>query len=160
MSKPPSIREGGAEDIGPLLTIMERAFDPAFGEAWNRGQCLGIMSLPDVWLSFAEVTGADGLRRPVGFALSRLLIEEVELLLLAVEPAFRGQGLGQALIERTAQIAAQRRAGRVLLEVRDGNCALNLYRRCGFSMIGRRRSYYRGPGGITYDALTLARPIG
>jgi len=159
VSRPPSIREGAAEDIDPLLTIMERAFDPAFGEAWNRGQCLGIMSLPDVWLSFVEIAEG-GTRRAVGFALSRLLVDEAELLLLAVEPDFRGRGFGQALIERTVRIAAGREAGRLLLEVRDGNIAFDLYRRCGFAVIGRRGGYYRGPGGITYDALTLARPIG
>lgn len=160
MSKPPIIREGAAEDIGPLLTIMDRAFDPAFGEAWNRGQCLGIMSLPDVWLSFVEIVESDGAHRAVGFALSRLLVDEAELLLLAVEPDFRGRGFGQALIERAARIAAGREARRILLEVRDGNIALDLYRRCGFAVIGRRGGYYRGPGGVTYDALTLARPIG
>lgn len=150
-----TLREGNEGDIGELMDVMEHAFDPLFGEAWNAGQCLGIMSLPDVWLSFAEAGD-----RIVGFALSRLLMDEAELLLLAVEPDARGHGVGRALIERTVEIAVGKGAHRLLLEVRDGNQALDLYQGSGFSEIGRRRDYYRGSDGTTRDALTLARPIG
>jgi ribosomal-protein-alanine N-acetyltransferase len=150
-----TLREGNEGDIGELMDVMEHAFDPLFGEAWNAGQCLGIMSLPDVWLSFAEAGD-----RTVGFALSRLLMDEAELLLLAVEPDARGHGVGRALIERTVAIAIGKGAHRLLLEVRDGNQALDLYQGSGFSEIGRRRDYYRGSDGTTRDALTLARPIG
>jgi ribosomal-protein-alanine N-acetyltransferase len=150
-----TLREGNEGDIGELMDVMEHAFDPLFGEAWNAGQCLGIMSLPDVWLSFAEAGD-----RIVGFALSRLLMDEAELLLLAVEPDVRGHGVGRALIERTVEIAVGKGARRLLLEVRDGNQALDLYQGSGFSEIGRRHDYYRGSDGTTRDALTLARPIG
>ncbi len=150
-----TLREGDEGDIGELMDVMEHAFDPLFGEAWNAGQCLGMLSLPDVWLSFAEAGD-----RTVGFALSRLLIDEAELLLLAVEPEVRGRGVGRALIERTVEIAIGKGAHRLLLEVRDGNQALDLYQGSGFSEIGRRHDYYRGSDGTTRDALTLARPIG
>lgn len=150
-----TLREGNEGDIGALMDVMIHAFDPAFGEAWNAGQCLGILSLPDVWLTFAE----EG-ERTIGFALSRLLMDEAELLLLAVEPEARGHGVGRALIERAVEIAAEKGAHRLLLEVREGNQALDLYRCTGFSEIGRRRDYYRGFDGTTRDALTLARPIG
>ena len=149
------LREGNEGDIDDLMQVMVNAFDPMFGEAWNAGQCLGILSLPDVWLTFAEEDG-----RAVGFALSRLLMDEAELLLLAVEPEARGHGVGRALIERSAAIAVEKGAHRLLLEVRDGNHALNLYRDAGFEEIGRRPDYYRGLDGTTRDALTLARPIG
>ncbi len=154
MSPPTRLREGGAGDIDALMHVMERAFDPAFGEAWSRAQCLGILSLPDVWLSFA-----DGATAAVGFTLARLAADEAELLLLAVDPPARGRGIGSALIERTAAVAAARGARRLLLEVREGNTALGLYRRAGFGEIGRRRAYYRGAGGAPHDALTLARAI-
>ena len=150
-----TLRESDEGDIDLLMQVMDNAFDPLFGEAWNVGQCLGILSLPDVWLSFAE----DG-ERTVGFALSRLLIDEAELLLLAVEPHARGHGVGRALIERTVAIAAEKGAHRLLLELRDGNQAFDLYTEAGFGEIGRRRDYYRGLDGTARDALTLARPIG
>jgi len=149
-----TVRPGDEGDIGALMDIMTNAFDPAFGEGWNAGQCLGILSLPDVWLFFAE----EG-ERTIGFALSRLLLDEAELLLLAVEPHARGRGVGRRLIEQTAETALAKGAHRLLLEVRDGNQALDLYRGAGFCEIGRRRGYYHGSDGRVRDALTLARRL-
>ena len=159
MSGGTTLREGKADDIVAMMRVMEAAFDPAFGEAWNRGQCLGILSLPDVWLSFAEIEQEGG-AFATGFALSRLLVDDAELLLLAVDPAWRLRGIAGALIDHACGIAATHGARRLLLEVREGNAALNLYRRMGFEQIGRRRGYYRGGDGSVHDALTLARPIG
>lgn len=157
MNAPPMLRRAGIDDIDAVMAVMAAAFDPAYGEAWNRGQCLGILSLPDVWLSLAftgpETAGA------AGFALSRLLIDEVELLLLAVDPAHRGRGIGRALLDRERAAAGARGARRLLLEMREGNPAITLYRAAGFGEIGRRRGYYRGPHGALFDAITLARPI-
>jgi [ribosomal protein S18]-alanine N-acetyltransferase len=149
-----ALREASASDIAPLMAMMERAFDPAFGEAWNQGQCLGILSLPDTWLTFAEHAG-----ETVGFALNRFLVDEAELLLLAVVPERRRQGVARALIEHSATSARSRGAHRLLLEVRADNSAIDLYHQARFAEIGRRRDYYRGPCGLR-DAITLARPLG
>ena len=150
-----TLRDGGIDDIDPVMTVMEAAFDPAFGEAWSRGQCLGMLALSDVWLVIAVQDGAI-----VGFALSRMVIDEVELLLLAVLPAARGAGIGRLLIERTATNAAVRQAKTLLLEVRAGNQAAALYQALGFVRIGERRDYYRGAGGRVADAWTLALQLG
>jgi ribosomal-protein-alanine N-acetyltransferase len=150
----PALRNATADDIAPLMQMMERAFDPAYGEAWNQGQCLGILSLPDTWLTFAELDG-----EAVGFALSRFLVDEAELLLLAVVPEQRRHGVARRLIEHTADAAKQRGATRLLLEVRADNSAIDLYHQAWFGEIGRRRDYYRGPCGLR-DAITLARPLG
>lgn len=149
-----ALREGGIDDVDSVMAIMARAFDPAFGEAWTRGQCLGMLSLPEVWLLLAMEGD-----RPLGFALSRLIVDEVELLLLAVDPARRGQGNGRRLVEHTIALARARGARRLLLEMRAGNPAAGLYGAVGFERIGERRSYYRGAGGQTADAWTLARAI-
>lgn len=148
------LRDGAAADIEAIMTVMTRAFDPAFGEGWSWGQCLGILSLPDVWLGLADCHA-----EAIGFALSRVTVNEAELLLLAVTPDARGHGIGTALIEHSARAAAARGAARLLLEVRESNAAVGLYRRAGFAEIGRRRDYYRGADGTSYDALTLARAL-
>ena len=152
-----SIRPGLLDDLEQVMNVMGRAFDPAFGEAWNRAQCLGILALPDVTLNIA-VDDSNGMT--VGFALSRMLVDDGELLLLAVDPAHRSCGIGRALIEHAAAWAAERGAARLLLEMRDGNAAVALYETCGFGRIGRRPQYYRGQDGTPFDALTLALPLG
>ena len=61
--------------------------------------------------------------RPAGFALSRMIVDEAELLLIGVSPSYRGRGIGRKLIDEVARTAALRGAKRLHLEVRDGNAA-------------------------------------
>jgi ribosomal-protein-alanine N-acetyltransferase len=145
------LREGGARDIADMMTVMSDAFLPAFGEAWTRGQCLGILDLPRVWLTLASMDD-----QPAGFALARTVVDESELLLLGVRPAFRSRGIGGALVQRTQAVALASGARILHLEVRQGNDALRLYNRIGFQEVGRRHGYYRGGDGQLYDALSLS----
>src|SRR5207237_4566432 len=59
------LREGGSQDLTEVSRIMHEAFDPRFGEAWTSAQCLGMLSLPGVWLVIASLDGSDA-----GFALA------------------------------------------------------------------------------------------
>ena len=149
----PVIREGGILDLDAVMEVMEDSFDPVFGEAWTAPQCAGLMPMPGVWVSLARVDGA-----PVGFALGRVVAGEAELLLLAVKRAMRRSGIGELLLNRFVEVATSRGSSRLHLEVREGNHAVNLYKRAGFTEVGRRRNYYSGRDGQIYDALTLARP--
>lgn len=148
---PVELAEGDANNLGEMMVVMDEAFDSEFGEAWNSAQCLGILGLPGVWLTIARVAA-----EPVGFALSRIVFDESELLLLGVRPTFRRHGIGQALLDRMIETSGTLGAARIHLEVREGNEALHLYEAASFTQIGRRRAYYRGRDGQTFDALTLA----
>jgi len=146
------LSEGGMDDLGAVMAVMEASFDPRYGEAWTAAQCAGLLPLPGVWLSLArDETGAQG------FALARIVADEAELLLLAVRHDAQGRGIGSLLLERFGRLARLRGAARLHLEVREGNQAIRLYERAGFALAGRRRAYYSGPGGVCYDALTLAK---
>ncbi len=145
--------DGGLADLPAVMSVMEVAFEPRFGEAWTAPQCAGLLPMPGVWLTVARSNGA-----ALGFALARVVAGEAELLLLAVHPHVRRRGVGKSLLENFLAAAAGRGAQRVHLEVRDGNQALNLYNAAGFEVVGRRRGYYSGRDGSNYDALTLARP--
>lgn len=147
-----TVAEGGLLDLDDVMAVMGDSFDAAFGEAWTAAQCAGLMPLPGVWLSLARAEG-----RTIGFALGRVAAGEAELLLLAVKRGEQGKGIGQILLDRFALVATTRGAARLHLEVRDGNPALHLYRRAGFSQVGRRPNYYTGRDGQIYDALTLTR---
>ncbi|MDH7972000.1 ribosomal protein S18-alanine N-acetyltransferase [Sphingomonas sp. AR_OL41] len=148
------LRVGGVGDLALLETIMTEAFEPRFGEAWTRGQCLGILAMPGVWLTIAMVDG-----EAAGFALSRSVADEAELLLLAVRPARRRRGVGAALLRAMMTQARATGAAHVHLEVREGNEAVKLYHATGFAKVGERRNYYRGASGQTFNALTYRRDI-
>ena len=148
------LAEGGLTDLDAVMAVMDESFDPRFGEAWTASQCAGLLPLPGVWLTLAR----EG-ETIVGFALARAVADEAELLLLAVRAQRQGRGIGQALLDGFAAAAAGRGARRLHLEVREGNHALGLYERAGFALAGRRRNYYSGPRGSTYDALTLAKSL-
>lgn len=147
-----TVAEGGILDLDSVMTVMEDSFDPAYGEAWTAAQCAGLMPMPGVWLTLAR-KGGD----VVGFALGRVVLNEAELLLLAVKRQEQREGIGQLLLDRFTLVATTRGAERLHLEVRDGNPAKHLYSRAGFTEAGRRRNYYTGRDGQIYDALTLTR---
>ena len=152
MSDALSLEQGSVLDVDAVMLVMEDSFDRAYGEAWTAPQCAGLLPMPGVWLTLAREGG-----EPVGFAMARVIAGEAELLLLGVRRGTQRRGVGKALLDRFISDALQRGADRLHLEVRDGNEAIQLYRRNGFKEIGRRRNYYRGPSGQLYDALTLAR---
>jgi ribosomal-protein-alanine N-acetyltransferase len=158
MSSAPSadtirLTDGKSADLPAVMTIMNGAFSPRFGEAWTRSQCAGILPMAGVSLMLAHDNGGG---QPVGFSLSRAIADEAELLLLAVAPDQQHRGVGRLLLEQFVAQARAAGARRVHLEVRDGNPAVEMYRRAGFRPVGRRPDYYRGSDGRQYDAITLA----
>jgi [ribosomal protein S18]-alanine N-acetyltransferase len=145
------------DDIDRIMTVMDAAFDPQFGEAWSRRQVEDSLVMGTCHYLLIDSNGeeaASGLPA-AGFCLSRIGFAEEELLLFAVDPLHRGQGLGTAMLARFAEAARSRGAGRLLLEMRKGNSAESLYRRLGFVRIGERRAYYRQPDGSRIDAITF-----
>ena len=101
----------------------------------------------------ASSTNESG-RRIVGFIVARELADEIHINNVAVTPELRGRGIGRLLMKTALSWGCERRARQAVLEVRAGNeAAHQLYRRCGFEVIGRRRRYYKSP---VEDALLMA----
>jgi ribosomal-protein-alanine N-acetyltransferase len=145
------LRAGSADDLDSVMQVMSAAFPDRFGEAWTRSQCAGILPMAGVKLLLAD----DGDGRTIAFALYRTIIDDAELLLLAVDPAVQRQGVGRDLLKHFIDDAKNSGATRIHLEVRDGNSAVRVYQAAGFEQANRRRNYYRGRGGSQYDALTF-----
>lgn len=94
-------------------------------------------------------------KRIVGFAGIMLIVDEAELLNIAIRPAFRGQGIGKCLLEQVLQEAARHGASRMLLEVRESNLpAKKLYKRYHFTELAVRKNYYNNP---VEDAVIMER---
>ncbi|MCM8556311.1 GNAT family N-acetyltransferase [Sphingomicrobium sediminis] len=145
------IESGGFDNLDAVMEVMTSAFDPHFGEAWTRSQCAGIMPMRGVSLALAHSGDDDTVQ---GFALWRTILEDSELLLLAVHPDAQGLGIGHALLDHFIARSIADKAQRLHLEVRDGNSATFLYEHAGFHVAGRRRDYYSGIEGERHDALT------
>jgi len=96
--------------------------------------------------------------RLAGFILSRLVVDEAEILSVAVAFARQGRGVARQLLDTNLRRLAALGARSVFLEVEEGNMpARRLYRRAGFQEVGRREAYYRTEQGAA--ALILRRSL-
>ena len=108
---------------------------------------------------------ADGLflgraTRPAGFVLSRLTLDEAEILSVALAGPVRGGGHSRTLLAHHVDRLAYAGISRVHLEVEEGNApALALYRRLGFQPAGIRPGYYARPDGTRAAALSMTRVL-
>jgi ribosomal-protein-alanine N-acetyltransferase len=89
----------------------------------------------------------------IGFFAGWIVEDELHVNNIASHPAYRNMGVGQGLLESAIGEARMRGVLFVLLEVRASNeAAQSLYRKLGFSFVGRRKDYYRSP---TEDAFVM-----
>jgi ribosomal-protein-alanine N-acetyltransferase len=92
----------------------------------------------------AEYTLPHGGQRVVGMIVVWLIVDEVHIATIAVDPAYRRLGIGERLLEVALQEGMRRGARQALLEVRAGNQAAQaLYRKFGFETVGRRPRFYQ-----------------
>jgi ribosomal-protein-alanine N-acetyltransferase len=116
---------------------------------------------PERWTADAFATqlscvGVFGFVSDAGMVLARAIMDEAEILTLAVLPGARRAGHGLALLRAAETRAAADGAGTMFLEVAHNNVAARaLYASAGYAEVGRRPRYY--PDGS--DALVLARPL-
>lgn len=81
-----------------------------------------------------------------GFAVFYLTPPESELPDIVVAESFRGQGLGQSLLEQSIQALKAQGIETIFLEVRVSNTpARSLYTKLGFEQIGIRKYFYSDP---------------
>ncbi|MDR3253430.1 MAG: ribosomal protein S18-alanine N-acetyltransferase, partial [Endomicrobium sp.] len=78
-----------------------------------------------------------------GYYITSTTADEMEILDIAVEPAFRRRAFGKAILTDIKKEAANEQVKFIFLEVRQSNIvALNLYKSFGFEEIGIRKKYY------------------
>lgn len=149
------------ETIDAIMQVMDQAFDPFWREAWNRRQVADSFALSTTHALLLDAQGniAQHPGDTIGFVLSRLVLDEEELLLVAILPEYRGRYLGKRLIEYSATAARNRGATRMFLEMRANNPAERTYRAAGFERIGIRKDYYRTADGERLDAITFGKNL-
>lgn len=146
------------DQIDQIMSVMPAAFDPLWGEAWNRRQVEDALAMPNTSAFLVDDTGQvleGGPNKAVGFLMARHAPGEAELLLIAVLPEHRGNGIGLRLIELLKNQVKNLGGERIYLEMRQNNSAEFLYRKAGFEPIGKRPQYYRLADGSRLDAITF-----
>lgn len=162
MTTPPRI-PAPEDDVDRIMRVMDAAFAPEFGEAWNRRQVSDSLLSGYCRYGLIAPDGAPQIEQgeeTAGFFLSRAIIDEEELLLFAIAPQYRRRGLGHALLTRFIQEAQSNGMIRVFLEMRRDNPAGLLYAAHGFKHLGIRNSYYRTPTGLRLDAISQELLLG
>lgn len=144
----PSISEAREHDAAAIATLHAVSFQRGWGEdEFHR------LFADHAVVCHRAVIG----RTLVGFIVSRVTASETEILSVAIAPNWRGRGLARRLLDLHLRRLAGLGARAVFLEVGEHNApACRLYRRAGFSEVGRRQGYY--DGGAT--ALVLRRDLG
>ena len=129
----------------------------AFAHPWPAGEFASLLTSGSTIGSAALDPLTSRLR---GFALSRLAADEAEVLTVAVDPGWRGRGVGRDLMREHVQRAALTGANALFLEVdADNLAAIALYHRFGFVKVGERAGYYRRPDGKPATALVMRRTL-
>ncbi len=155
--RPPAtavVRPARLEDVEAVARLERECLG---ADAWSRALVdEGVAGrLPTVSYLVAETGG-----RVVGHAVVSSAGEVAELQRIAVDAAYRRQGVARALLDSAVRGAAGTEAERLLLEVREDNdAALAFYARAGFAEVDRRRRYYRD-GATAVVMLLPLRPGG
>ena len=93
--------------------------------------------------------------RVAGYIGSQTVMDETDMMNVAVHPDFRRQGIAEALVIGLVEHLKTMGSRCLTLEVRASNApAIALYEKLGFHEIGRRKNYYRNP---REDALILRK---
>jgi ribosomal-protein-alanine N-acetyltransferase len=140
-----SLRPMKPDDTDAVLVIEGRCHS----HPWTAEHFAGELANPHSRLVVLRCEG-----QPAAFLCYWLLGDELSILNVAVDPAFRRRGLASALMRHALDEGAAAGTQQALLEVRRGNSgAIALYRRFGFRMVGERRRYYADGE----DALVMVR---
>ena len=159
------IREMTIDDLDAVMDIEKKNFE----EPWSEVGFLTHLMRNDALYLVAEcfleniiVPGdpehgiGGGKNRPLGICgyIGLLMVpDEADITKVSVSGNMRNRGIGNMLIKELLKRAKKHGINKVYLEVREGNdSARHLYRKCGFTDIGRRKNYYASLG---EDALTM-----
>ena len=100
------------------------------------------------------LTAVEG-EQVAGYIGSQTVMDESDMMNVAVHPDFRRKGIAEALVNALVEALKSKGSRCLTLEVRASNVpAITLYEKLGFSEIGRRKNYYRNP---REDALILRK---
>ena len=110
-------------------------------EAWSeRSVASELTNSLSLWL-VAEEEG-----NVWGYVGSQTVMDETDMMNIAVHPEHRKQGIAATLVNNLVDALKTRGSHSLMLEVRASNDpARKLYDKLGFQQVGLRKNYYRNP---------------
>lgn len=140
------IRQMKKEDILQLAELEKLCFSDPWSISAFEYELKNPLSL---WL-----VAADG-ETVAGYVGSQTVMDESDMMNVAVAPAYRRKGIAEKLILALIERLKEHQSHCLTLEVRVSNDpAIALYQKLGFLQVGRRPGYYRNP---REDALILRK---
>ena len=93
----------------------------------------------------------------VGFCILQPVLDEANLLLMAIDPGQQGKGLGFQLLDESIALLKNNPI-QIFLEVREGNqTAIRLYEKADFHQIDLRKNYYPNADGTREHAIIMVK---
>ena len=81
--------------------------------------------------------------KTIGYLIAMLAADTADIFNIGIDPDFKRQGYGTALLNHLIEELRKRDIGEIFLEVRAGNkSAIQFYKRQGFEEISVRKNYY------------------
>ena len=122
----------------PQVAALEKE---CFIDPWSQRSVASELDNPlALWLVWEE----DG--KVLGYVGSQTVLDETDMMNVAVSAQARRRGIAQALVEALVLRLKQRGSHCLTLEVRASNApAIALYEKLGFRQVGRRPNYYSHP---------------
>ena len=122
----------------PQVVALEKE---CFIDPWSQRSVASELDNPlALWLVWEE----DG--KVLGYVGSQTVLDETDMMNVAVSAQARRRGIAQALVEALVIRLKQRGSHCLTLEVRASNApAIALYEKLGFRQVGRRPNYYSHP---------------
>lgn len=135
------------EDHVAQVAALEKL---CFPDPWSERSVASELDNPlSLWLVATEG------ERVLGYVGSQSVLDEADMMNVAVHPDARRHGLARSLVEALIEQLKDREVRMLTLEVRASNeAAKALYETMGFTQVGRRKNYYLAP---REDALILRK---
>ena len=144
-----TFRQMALEDISAVIQLENEVYQFPWTDRIFK-DCIRVGY--DCWLAHLGNT-------IVAHAVISIAAGESHILNLSVTRDHQGKGIGKQFIQFLLNIARNKRAQIMMLEVRPSNIrAINCYSSAGFNEIGCRKDYYPAPNGKE-DALLFAKHI-
>ncbi|KAF7276235.1 hypothetical protein GWI33_010791 [Rhynchophorus ferrugineus] len=104
-----------------------------------------------------QCTVLEDQQQVIGFCIMQPVLDEANLLLMAIHPQYQGQGLGYQLLTDAITRLGEK-CVQIFLEVRESNhVAIALYEKIGFHQIDLRKNYYPAPNHKKEHAVIMVK---